>query len=794
MRNLFLIFMLLLVPGGVFANAYVSQQDGLWSRASNFADSPWFDGGAQSVWASFPQATDTFNIAVGHTVLIDGDITVGDTALNDTTYDNVIDGNLVWPAEPGGVAVTNWTFSTSSSILIQGVGKFYIGCSPASPTDRLDCDDTATVEFLTGLGINYDIRIAGASAQLLARGCEGYPAYGAGAGTETRARITACNPDCNIGANRTLTLDTNVNWQGVTNPATDAGTGNPEVIIGGGGSIVHPGWLAADYSAELTEIDQYPAANQVRVTALAKNHVIGDMIVNPTKNILFRSSSVTNHGSIYSTTPSGQTEKPFMVSWVRLDEMGDAAAYNTAGLGVDLNATTSNFGTIDYTWATNCGHGVTNVNCFYILEGDFDSFDWNGAHDPGTSGKGMYMANTTAGNTVTGFTAIDIGGTAIPQGTAWQSGTNMFNLTMDQMWVSNAGQAYSGSVQAISNSVFHHFYSTAVSTSVGYTYERHKDVVFENNEVRNCGAHAFQLANVNVQFTNNDMDNIRRNCLYAYPGTAVAVNYYSANNTFDNCHMYNNQDNQSAMALFMRFGHFYSQNDDFGSTHSNARSNIYIDHNAGNANTTALRVTINDPILNAPFNPVWIYPIYLRFWDTNWLYRYAWDWNSFASIHNENQVAGAHTTFGPGGMIITHTTGAGPTGGWVDGTVNMKVIPYAADRYCRVSLGKVRVESGDVLTVDLQIQKNQAIATGRRPRLVLKGSGFDSTTDYDEMADVNDTWDAVSVSGTATYDGGVHLYLEILNDLEGNVTYPTTQPVDPPTIVIYADGFAWTIP
>jgi hypothetical protein len=58
--------------------AYTSEQTGNWTRASNFADSPWYDGAGnpQALLASYPGDGDS--ATVSHDITVDDDLTVGD--------------------------------------------------------------------------------------------------------------------------------------------------------------------------------------------------------------------------------------------------------------------------------------------------------------------------------------------------------------------------------------------------------------------------------------------------------------------------------------------------------------------------------------------------------------------------------------------------------------------------------------------------------------------------------------------------------------------------------------------
>lgn len=775
MKKLFIIILLLLLSCNVYANDYDSQQSGDWSRTSDNADSPWYDNGVQSGWAAAPGAADTVTIQVGDVVTIDGDISVGNNAANDTTYNIDIAGTLVWPSAPGA----SWTFSASSTIRLTSAGKFYIGCSPGAPTDRLDCDEYAIVEFQTGGGIKYDIRIDGATAQLFARGCEGFPAYGAG--TETRARITACAPDCLTGADRVLTLDTTVDWE--TNPTiTNPVTGDDaDVIIGTGG---HASAAPLGVNHEIAEVTATPAANQITVT-LANDHQVGDIVVNPTRNILFTSSSTTNHGSIYSTNVN--ISNPYMMSWVRVHEMGDSAGYNTSAIGRDASNVAHSLGTIEYTWATNCYDGAATTHCWY-LEGDWDVFKYNGAYNVDINSRGFQFNSHYMDKTLEGITVIAGGAYGLYTNPTYEG------IHYDKCWFSSGTELLISNALSVKDCLFHQSTGYLMNITQGDTWERRIFVDVQNNEFRNStNSHGVMFYPYNGIFINNDFDNCHYRCLQL--AEAGNVQIHMETNTFDGCNMIDNV-SYGAFYISAETCGLYSQGDIYGATTLNNRSNIKFHGLSPNSYSNQMnkRLIFNETILNGPANPVWAFPISSTCWTgaNGWWCRQYFGGISFATFHNLNGVEGAHWGFGAGGMIIERVTGAGPVGGWVNNTLNLKIIPYAADTYNRVSLGKIHVDSGDVLTVDLQIQKNQAAALGRRPRLMLKGCGFNPTTDYDEMADVNNAWDTVQVSGTANAKGVVHVYIEVLNDLNPALpTYPL-KCLDPPTIVLYVDGVAYT--
>jgi hypothetical protein len=64
-------------------SAYTSQQTGNWSRTSDNADSPWYDGSTQTGYAAAPGIGDT--VTLSHDVTVDADVTFGTSPDDQTT-------------------------------------------------------------------------------------------------------------------------------------------------------------------------------------------------------------------------------------------------------------------------------------------------------------------------------------------------------------------------------------------------------------------------------------------------------------------------------------------------------------------------------------------------------------------------------------------------------------------------------------------------------------------------------------------------------------------------------------
>jgi hypothetical protein len=78
--------------------AWASQQTGDWSRSSENADSPWYDGSTQTGYASVPGDGDT--VEIDHDVNVDANTTIGTTP-DDTTTNAILVDNGTLTVETG---------------------------------------------------------------------------------------------------------------------------------------------------------------------------------------------------------------------------------------------------------------------------------------------------------------------------------------------------------------------------------------------------------------------------------------------------------------------------------------------------------------------------------------------------------------------------------------------------------------------------------------------------------------------------------------------------------------------
>jgi hypothetical protein len=129
----------------------------------------------------------------------------------------------------------------------------------------------------------------------------------------------------------------------------------------------------------------------------------------------------------------------------------------------------------------------------------------------------------------------------------------------------------------------------------------------------------------------------------------------------------------------------------------------------------------------------------------------------------------------------------------IDGTYALKMQPYSCVNQSAVLHARpiqIPVNEGQTVTVKISLRKNVSKATGRRPTAYLFGLGID---DEAEMADVNNTWNEVAVSGTAGVTGFVDFWVSAgFNDYDpaGGDNFYTPKTLG--TVTVYADGLSVT--
>jgi len=747
MRSI-LFLLCLLIPNISWAVAYTSSGDGAWSVPAT-----WGGGGV-------PGVGDSATIQAGHTITIDGNTSVGTSPASTVTYDLDISGTLYWPSNPAG----NWTFTAYSSVRVQGAGKIQVGTS----VNPLNCANTGIWEFATSAASQkYTMYIAGGNLKVY--GCENFDTA---SGTVHRSRIAACAPACTAGAGRTLRLYPAVNWN------ASSGWSGDRILIGiGGNAAVAP--AAGDDPEEITSWTA-PADNQIAAVTLTEDHQIGDLVVNASRNFIIRSDSAAIHSRIYS---AGIAD-PYDINWVLLDEMGDAT--NAAALMYNTSALS--MGTVNHVAALNCEDGAA-VACFYFnaaswtkIEG-LIAFDYRG-------GNGIFLQTGLflEQKTVQDLSAFE-GPSALGYGIT--ASGSLGDVLIDGFWCSHGSGClqFTNSTFNVTNSILHGTTINAAALSESANYTRGMLQTIAYNEVRNSGASCFEMRGRSLHFYNNDIDSCGDFCVEIIPtqGTTYII---SNDNTYDNC----NTDNNAAQSgLFIDAYDFYyhGNRELFGQTTANYRSNIMWAPPQYTSAGGRGKGVCNECLLAAPANALTCGSmpsdgIYLESCSTGSSYVGYIPDDSYFALHNKDGVEYDIVGWGPGGSVISRDT----VTNYTTSNIKMKITPTATNSHSYITAGSFYVADGASVTVDLYLRKDEAVATaGWRPRLALQGCGFNLYSDYDEMSDVNNIWEKVTVTGTADWRGVVYIYVAVRGKLSGVNGYT---PVWPPTLDIYADGLSVT--
>lgn len=104
--------------------AFASQQAGNWSRASNFADSPWYDNSTQSALSAVPANGDT--VTITHVVTVDAATTVGTSPVEVADWGDSADASIVVVVGTGGSIV----IGVDQTLTVRG--SIYLGCGANS--------------------------------------------------------------------------------------------------------------------------------------------------------------------------------------------------------------------------------------------------------------------------------------------------------------------------------------------------------------------------------------------------------------------------------------------------------------------------------------------------------------------------------------------------------------------------------------------------------------------------------------------------------------------------------------
>lgn len=754
----------------VWADACVSNASGSWHAAGTWT----------SCGGSFPTVGDTATIQAAHTVTVDtsGD-SVGTGPADPITYDLDIAGTLQF--DPN----VDIRFDVYSSVRVQNGGHLYIG-TEESP---IECDNFVWFRMNTTdcAASDYNILIED-GGNMTVHGCENYPAT---SGSNMRARIASCTPNCSAGV-IDINLDRTVNWDTSARPdPMYDGDGFHRLIVGCGGGTTAPGGDCAEILNDVVDAD---ADSMTVVTA--NDHQPGDIVLNVTRNVLIDTTDACQGASIYTM---GTAVVPLNLSWATVDQFGStnyAAIYDSAA--------GSPGGTFDNVAAVRCsgdgGGGTMTGGCFYL-----DRAGWAKIDGLMANARDQYCDTTYcfyfAGSAVTAQSMPNLSG--VDCHAAWITSQLATPIILSAPWFSEqtgtdiTEYGLTGTFSSITDGLFHYSLNVAIRPTTPADKPWQGALVLDGNEFLHAKQHA-SLLPTNLRMTDNTFHDSTDGCVSIAPvvsmgaiGLFVPFSVYASGNTYNECNT-DGYDFGGALAyLGIAGGMARHYRESFGATVANESANIvFFVHGANNINFACDECTLTTPD-SQPTDwsyPVQVFPYPLVAWAAAdiWKYVERLGAESFIGLQNRGDVANATWTMGPYGATIEYESVTKR-----DSTLNMKITPYGASRPARIPVRRVYVADGDVLSVSVYLRKTESVSAGRRPKLVLSGPGFDPTVKYAEMPNTNDTWEQVSVSGTADALGLVQIYIEVIGQLDGGTSEPF-DPVMPPALVVYADGLAVT--
>lgn len=728
------------------------------------------DWSTAGTWTScgggVPGSGDTVTVTAGDTVTLDSNQTFGTGAAGVDVCELDIEGTLHVPKSPGADIKL-----TSRGTICVNNGAVFSVADDAS-TNYLDCDYEFEIEFETATTKYYLKNESGGQTNFY--GCVG---YGNSSGTVQRARIQSCSPDCDAGA-ITITLDRTVNW------SASASVYRPIVVLGVGGSqTIDPGANTAEEVNAWTS----PAANQIALTT-TQDHEVGDIVFVGARNIVITVSNVALHSRVYVFS-----DDALDFSWVRFHEMGYG---NSSGTAAVSNDNVYSIGEFDFVSFTNVGFNSTTAVAAIHGRAEMTTLTNTSVwlDNPGTGSVCYnFSTNSTSGKSdlyITDCTCV--GGNA--KGYCFYSAeTTEVETYIDGLWCSDqlGHNGYSSGFTTLENSLFHKTVYSHISHSHHEDTKFMVPVTIDSNEFYwSTGTYCLTIQNpMNLIMKNNKLANCDDSCMYIRGSYGVS-RFYS--NSYDNCNVSNTLLHggillTQSMSNGNVAGEIYMQDEDFGSIAANNRKNIVITEITEWTNYRGgpVKLVCNNCKYGTPTNEYGTYGFQFDQHGTTYSDLILKEGSVFA-LHNKNQVAGTHETFVGNARLQKESSIVCSSS-----NIAMKITPLQATFYGNIPIGKIKVDANDVVTVSVQLRKDEAMTTaGTRPRLALSGAGFHLDSDVDEMSDVTDTWETVTVTGTATYDGGVRIYVQTRNKLAGGDDYT---PVWLPTLDVYADCLSVTI-
>jgi len=749
--------------------AYTSTQDGPWSLAAT-----WGGGGV-------PGDGDT--ASVGHDVEIDGSKTIGTDGGAAVKAIAITSGGLLYVDDS---VAGDYALTMKGGFDVQSGGelRLFTGSNPC-PSAR-----TFNVQFTGSTG--FENKIKGTFR------CHGWPSYHMAAASMQRSRLSA---DAAAGAGVTITLSKAVDWQ----------VGD-RIFVGTGGDPDH-----TPTGCEITTIASKISSTQYTAN-LSNNHFgsahHGDVVIHATRNVNIIGESAK--GFHFTTDTSNST---IDVGWTRFrygagsgtlwqlrgvsgtqwpaddlkinncsfDEPAAAGAVcmYTNNVWADADPTRENIGELHafgygYLWFFGATQGRLKTGMISILDASNNGINNNSGFDciPDLGGY-IYICDASDTNSArvawtTRYGSIEneLKIHRAYSGLIWTS-TLAVKLSAHEFKVGSDG---------FESQVFN------VKNSYGMSLEGTSDVApikMEEVEFRNCNITAVRISNrpALVEMKDCKFDNCNSAGSSGH-GAILCDGSNSIEMKLDGCEFGTDVVNKEAN-VYASFGNY--------GMHSRflARDCTFKEPNGYNTPSDAFYA----PELGWCFtnNVVHGEDNRLKFLSLT-----SWEWVD-CSILDSSDAEQWDTLFPDTtkvGIVHAgaeiHKVSSGEADGYIDGTFARKILPYTGlvrSHATRKIPIKIPVTSGETVSVSLQFKKNKSMDSGKRPMLHLEGAGDE---DSSEMSDANDSWETLTVTGTAEYDDVLRVWVSAfgIDDPSGwDQHYPAGNASN---VTIYCDGLTVT--
>jgi len=748
---------------------------------TTIADGAWSNVG---IWdTGKPGVGDTAVIA--HNIYIDEDITTGSVTVNA--------GKLLYVQSS---VAGSYTLALSGTITVDGT--FRIGDSELSP---LSDSRTFTITF-SAAAENY------ITGSLLIYGSPTYHRAGASA---QRTRLVA---DVTAGIGQTFTVDDDVDW-----------SAGDTLWVTTGGDPDH-----APTGNEIITITAKISASQYTAT-FVNNHfgtaTVGDIVVHATRNVIINGTNGQGFSFSNYTGAAVADFSIFDISWCRFTYGGKGAGFNARDhlfsfLGVGGHTRRKFFGSIKL--RNNVGERSANA-------GNYPIGLYNFTHNVGDSSYisenhfylfagAIICSMNNAGVWLMGpLSTIEATNIGIYSSDGPHFTFDEFLYVSDSSSDSSMRTAISSSPCAGTVRIHRAYCLFNINQNYAAPQSSSGEVhVFDNCQFYNT----YDYSTINPPKDNEFCFTscvFRRHRLSVFRFTEVSMRVYFDNCYFDDCNTFNHP-NYGAIQIItagapipsIKMSRCY-----FGTLSRNYKKNIEV----SNLRHSPNRLVMDNCVFVQPINfaPDVSFQWYIPgeygvgapnkwlFWAVmptaqDWIYdgrtgqatettlefcncqfKDAGGTNYWSNMYPLTDRVGIIA----GGSEIHKVYQTSEPNGYIDGSFARKLLPFAPTQRLHLTKGYpvfIPTNSGQTVTIKLSFKKNISQSEYRRPRLHLFGCGIDSEA---TMSDAINTWEELTVSGTATCKGLVELWISCwaVNDY-----YLTTSPPTRATQHYYA----WAYP